>query len=71
MKRRVLLLLTALIVAAMLSVGPAFADGGNDCDWWDGHQWHHDCNDNGDDNGDDGGEGLGFLPNFIQNIIED
>ena len=52
MKRRVLLLLTALIAAAMMSVGPALAHSGNHhhCDW-DGHWWHGnggDCDDNGD-----------------------
>ena len=55
MKRRVLLLLTSLIAAAMMSVGPALAHSGNDndCDW-DGHRWWHD---NGGDCGDDNGNG--------------
>ncbi len=52
MKRRVLLLLTALIVAAMMSVGPAFAHGNhNDCRWnanrgWHDHDNRGDCGDN-------------------------
>ena len=49
MQRRVLLLLTALIVAAMMSVGPAFAHGGHDCNrdwrWW--HNNRSDCDDGG------------------------
>ncbi len=41
MKRRVLLLLTALIVAAMMSVGPAFAHGNHDdCRWNKNRGWH-------------------------------
>ena len=52
MKRRVLLLLTALIAAAMMSVGPAFAHGNHNECRWDGHRWHDhdhnrgDCDDN-------------------------
>ena len=55
MKRRVLLLLTALIAAAMMSVGPALAHSGNDndCDW-DGHRWRHDNGDWCDNNGNGG-----------------
>jgi hypothetical protein len=75
MQRRILLLLTALIVAAMMSVGPAFAHGNhNDCRWDGDRGWHdHDNGDDCDDNNgdDDGDGGLGFLPGFIQNIIED
>jgi hypothetical protein len=56
MKRRVLLLLTALIAAAMMSVGPAFAHGNhNDCRW-DGNRGWHD-HDNGDDCDDNNGDG--------------
>ena len=64
MKRRVLLLLTALIVAAMMSVGPAFAHSGNhhDCDW-DGHRWWHDNGDECDNNGHDGAN----IPRLIVN----
>ena len=74
MMRRVLLLLTALIAAAMMSVGPVFAHSGNHhhCDW-DGHGNDHwdECHDNGDDGDDDDGDGvLGFLPGYIQNMVD-
>ena len=59
MKRRVLLLLTALIADAMMSVGPAFAHGNhNDCRWDGNRGWHdHDNNwgDCDDDNNNGGG----------------
>jgi hypothetical protein len=64
MKRRVLLLLTALIAAAMMSVGPAFAHGNhNDCRWDGNRGWHdHDNGDDCDDNNNrDGGPNIGRL----------
>ena len=57
MKRRVLLLLTALIAAAMMSVGPAFADSG-DCDWDGNGNWRHDNGDWCDDNNGGGGANI-------------
>jgi hypothetical protein len=61
MKRRVLLLLTALIAAAMMSVGPAFAHGNhNDCRWDWNRGWHdHDNGDDCDDNNGGGGVNIG------------
>ena len=57
MKRRVLLLLTALIAAAMMSVGPAFAHGNHtDCRWDANRGWHD--HDNGDDCDDNNGDGV-------------
>ena len=58
MQRRVLLLLTALIVAAMMSVGPAFAHGNhNDCRWNENRGWH-DHDNRGDCNDNNGGGGV-------------
>ena len=63
MKRRVLLLLTALIAAAMMSVGPAFAHGNHtDCRWDSNRGWHD--HDNGDDC-DDNGNGGPNIPHII------
>ena len=61
MLRRVLVLLTAVVMAAMLSVGPAFADGGdgNNCHWDDWH-WARKRDDDDDDKHGGGGFG-GFL----------
>jgi hypothetical protein len=65
MKRRVLLLLTALIAAAMMSVGPAFAHGNhNDCRWDGNRGWHDHDNNRGDcddNNNRDGGPNIGRL----------
>ena len=60
MLRRVLVLLTAAVMAVMLSMGPAFADSGdgNNCHWDDWH-WVWKCDD--DDNNKHGGGFGGFL----------
>ena len=59
--RRISVLLVAVVMAMMLSMGPAFAHGNNDCDWWDGHRWHHECDDN-----NNGGGGAN-IPRIIVN----
>jgi hypothetical protein len=59
MKRRVLLLLAALIAAAMMSVGPAFAHGNhNDCRWDGNRGWHDHDNNRGDCDDNNGGGGV-------------
>ena len=63
MERRVLLLLTALIAAAMMSVGPAFAHGNHtDCRWDSNRGWHdHDNGDDCDDNNNGNGVNIGRI----------
>jgi len=52
--RRISVLLVAVVMAMMLSMGPAFAHPNDDCDWDGNGHWRHDNGNECDDNGNGG-----------------